>query len=494
MKRILLCFVFLYAVNNLYAQWVHTSYLINSVDTYVSNVVFTSPNGGYYSDYFIPEESEHYCEYDIYRTDDGWQTFTWVNGGGGNYEAAANIGDLIFLNDSVGYKLVFGIFPYIKKTVDKGHTWSDVPHNVSLYDIYHISYPAEDVGYYLSSPAQIIASYEGDCHLLDFPGEYYGFANISFINDSTGFVFCRDTLNNYVCIRTSDSARTWTGVLNQPNGQFRGIHFPSNNVGYMIAPGGLMYKTTNTGKNWQILPTGVTRNLNSVYFINDSIGYIAGDSGLIMSTNNGGSSWSSEAAGTTFNIKKIYLSDTSNGFFYAGASIFRKSSTGILDTVTGLYAVVTGNYVHLEWTAPSSGGVLGYNVYRNDTLLTTTPVIIPIYDDSLVPNGLQTYCVSAVYGTGESDTVCTDAMITYSIPEEEASVRIYPNPADEVIKIVSPVNFSHIRILNLLGQEVYQYSAPCNNLRILTTGIQAGLYVLQFTLENSTIVRRISIK
>ncbi|MBK7214208.1 MAG: C10 family peptidase [Bacteroidales bacterium] len=168
----------------------------------------------------------------------------------------------------------------------------------------------------------------------------------------------------------------------------------------------------------------------------------------------------------------------------------------VLNTVTGLAAQVSDNSVHLSWNTPAPGGTLvGFNVYRNDTLLLTSPIAELFYHDYPVANGKQTYCVTAVYDNGESAQVCVDAWVTVGVPNTDpAAFKVYPNPTTDVINIITPVQFTQVRMTTLLGQEVYNYSTPGNNLRILTDGFEPGIYVLQIYADNKLITRKISIK
>lgn len=186
------------------------------------------------------------------------------------------------------------------------------------------------------------------------------------------------------------------------------------------------------------------------------------------------------------------VSETEGGMFkYVG--VLEQGSS--LSTVTGLAAQVSDNSVHLSWSAPIGKALVGYNVYRNDTLMTSSPIAELFYHDYPVANGKQTYCVTAVYDNGESTAVCVDAWITVGVPNTDPSAfRVYPNPANEVINIISPVQFTQVRMVTLLGQEVYNYSNPGNNLRILTEGFEPGMYVLHIVADNKLITKKITIK
>jgi len=255
-------------------------------------------------------------------------------------------------------------------------------------------------------------------------------------------------------------------------------------------------------------------------------------------------------------------------------------SKKFFNPATELIAKVTGKNINLEWKAPASDTFLGYNVYRNDTLLTEIPVNIRNFTDIEVACGKQTYCLVAVYPDGESDVicaeafimspiknllatvtdgmcvvklkwdappigvgefdvdyyiyrndvllsfcsttysgdcpfiplsgkqtycvvakyksieseaVCTDVWITTGISENEQAVKVFPNPANEMITIETSVNFNEVSITNISGQEVYCYSSSGNILKIPIVGFQPGAYLLHINFGNKTEMHKISI-
>lgn len=112
-------------------------------------------------------------------------------------------------------------------------------------------------------------------------------------------------------------------------------------------------------------------------------------------------------------------SATAGGMF---RFVGKMQSKKFLNPVTGLIAKVTGKKVSLEWNAPATDTFSGYNVYRNDTLLTEIPVKIKNYNEIEVAYGTQSYCVAAVYPTGESEPQCADAFIMSPIKNLLATV------------------------------------------------------------------------
>jgi hypothetical protein len=217
----------------------------------------------------------------------------------------------------------------------------------------------------------------------------------------------------------------------------------------------------------------------------------------------GGHSWARFAGTEAFQFLAVDFISKSNG--WAGG--FNESSTrgGVfkflgefprkspLSPVSNLFATVTGRQISLSWTAPVNNDGKGYNVFRNDTLLNLVPLVNSTYTDNPVATGKQTYCVKVVYPAGESDAVCTDALVMLGIPENRILVNVYPNPATELINIETAIEFSQVNIFNILGQEVYSCRTQGKNLKILTEGFKHGVYVLQIIFENSRISRKITV-
>ena len=62
---------------------------------------------------------------------------------------------------------------------------------------------------------------------------------------------------------------------------------------------------------------------------------------------------------------------------------------------------------------------------------------------------------------------------------DDAGYHVYPNPANEIINILTPVKFSQVRLINSQGKVVYNYNTQGTNLHILTQGFEPGMYILQ---------------
>ncbi|HQO18283.1 MAG TPA: choice-of-anchor J domain-containing protein [Candidatus Cloacimonas sp.] len=129
---------------------------------------------------------------------------------------------------------------------------------------------------------------------------------------------------------------------------------------------------------------------------------------------------------TTFTPAEVIVTPSSSGVYYFGFKGYSQPDMFFLylDTVSisvwveilnppnNLTASVNGFDVHLAWNAPvESRALLGYKVYRNSALISTTSPDSLFYDDLGLSSGFYSYYVTALYTSGESlptNTVMAD--------------------------------------------------------------------------------------
>ena len=79
--------------------------------------------------------------------------------------------------------------------------------------------------------------------------------------------------------------------------------------------------------------------------------------------------------------------------------------------------------------------------------------------------------------------------------EKEANeVYIYPNPATDVLNIVSESAIKSIKILNFTGQTMLESEVNDNNLRINTSAYQPGIYIIRVEISKDIISKKVTIK
>ncbi|MDY0014727.1 MAG: T9SS type A sorting domain-containing protein [Bacteroidales bacterium] len=74
------------------------------------------------------------------------------------------------------------------------------------------------------------------------------------------------------------------------------------------------------------------------------------------------------------------------------------------------------------------------------------------------------------------------------------NVKVYPNPSDGKINIYSENMFTRVKLVNMLGQVVYNVPVTANEFTFEMSDLHPGIYVLQLQTEKGLISRKISIK
>lgn len=157
-------------------------------------------------------------------------------------------------------------------------------------------------------------------------------------------------------------------------------------------------------------------------------------------------------------------------------------------------AHVPTNYNHQD--NGGSRALLGFNVYRDGTMINDALVTGTTYMDEGLAAGTYVYNVTAVYDEGESG-YSNDAEINVpvgigEIPAEAFSV--YPNPANNQVNISSDLELKSVKIMNYTGQVVYSNFTAGNEFQINTSEFAAGVYVIQFETSEGTATSKLVIE
>ena len=104
---------------------------------------------------------------------------------------------------------------------------------------------------------------------------------------------------------------------------------------------------------------------------------------------------------------------------------------------------------------------------------------------------IQDYDTKEVLQSGKVDKAVVGIE---DLQDNKGNVKIYPNPAEGMINIQSETLFSNIKVLNLLGQVVYNIAVNTNEYILQTSDLAPGLYILQLQTENGLITKKISVK
>jgi len=147
-------------------------------------------------------------------------------------------------------------------------------------------------------------------------------------------------------------------------------------------------------------------------------------------------------------------------------------------------ATVVGSTVNLEWETPADDiAVMWYNIKQDGVV-----IIDSIYSQEKVnkfslknfADGTYKFTVVSVDNSGNSSTsanVSVDVK-TVSVNDIAANFKVYPNPSNGIINIVSGSNdMSVVEVFNVLGEKVIKKSFV-NNCFIDLSNQQKGVYIL----------------
>ena len=161
----------------------------------------------------------------------------------------------------------------------------------------------------------------------------------------------------------------------------------------------------------------------------------------------------------------------------------------VLNPVTNLEAVADGHNAVVTWDAPENA--VSYIIKRNGVVVADAFEETTFVDEELV-EGSYTYMVIAVYAEGEALPAAVQIDMDYTgVGENEASFGIYPNPAENVLNIVSDSQFEY-QVINSIGQVVMSGNAN-GDVQLNVNGLN-GVYFVKVVADGNTTVRKVVVK
>lgn len=164
----------------------------------------------------------------------------------------------------------------------------------------------------------------------------------------------------------------WIEQKTLTNKFFSSIHFPSNNIGYVVGGvtrnpfnsnlgGNIIFKTMDNGDNWIKIAENINPAfLTKTFFINDTVGFAVGENGTVLKTKNGGTNWE---------IKNLNSGDLYSLFFVnpnigyvvgAEGAIFKTIDSGENWQSLNCKCNMAGRFFYdLHFVTPSIGYIAG---------------------------------------------------------------------------------------------------------------------------------------
>lgn len=164
------------------------------------------------------------------------------------------------------------------------------------------------------------------------------FYSVFFLNDNEGWAAGQsgsDVLAplDYI-YKTNNSGNNWQLILNDTAfnaNPFRNVFFVNAMTGYSIK--GKLLKTTDGGFNWINADSISTQSVTDNCFINSDTGWCTGWNGKIIRTDNGGINWSIQSSNTTEKLNSIHFTDELYGWAVGSGGTIVKTSSGGLTSI-----------------------------------------------------------------------------------------------------------------------------------------------------------------
>jgi photosystem II stability/assembly factor-like uncharacterized protein len=239
----------------------------------INSLYFTSMTAGFAVD----------SDGNILRTMDAGATWTTVSFGSGT----GGLRSVFFTDELNGYAV--GSFGTILKTTDGGNIWNKISSHVSTFAINSIYFPGQNIGYAAGYFGIVLKTLNGGktwSKTLTWSSE--DLKEVFFTNKDTGYA-----VGGGIILKTTNGGATWTKTETPVS--LLSISFPTPDTGY--ASGVSVYKTTDAGITWALMPAPGSDLMKSLCFTSGETGYgIMG--GHIWKTTDGALTWNKVYSGT----------------------------------------------------------------------------------------------------------------------------------------------------------------------------------------------------
>jgi hypothetical protein len=118
------------------------------------------------------------------------------------------------------------------------------------------------------------------------------------------------------------------------------------------------------------------------------------------------------------------------------------------------------------------------------------------YTNSESESGTYKYYVTAVYDEGESNASNTVTVDILTDINESISNKtdLYPNPASQIVNIVSEYFIESVVVYNYIGREVFVELINNTTYSIKTSEFESGIYLFQIQTDKGRITKKLIIK
>ncbi len=316
-----------------------------------------------------------------------------------------------------------------------------------------VDFPSLNVGYVLPFMGPLLRTIDGgntwdSLTTIWLAGSGLFDNDVSFVNDSVGFISTHDTSTGYLKIfKTTDSGNVWTDItpFNVLYGRLQ-VQFLNDQVGYMYSNSAFddsLWITTNGGTSWikRILGFSLgsgTSSMPAMSFVNDTTGYLAGGDGsfaymgVIQRTSDAGQSWTTTILPSSYTlITAIHFPNKDTGYVATRyGDIYRTINEG--STWDSIATLNLGTYTQVFFLDGATGFVIsGMDIYKTTDAGISWTIN---YTGSAYLSSIDFADDSTGYVVGDNGTILKTINIgTVGIAEAlyTEAIDVYPCPAHD---------------------------------------------------------------
>jgi photosystem II stability/assembly factor-like uncharacterized protein len=310
-------------------------------------------------------------------------------------------------------------------------------------------------------------------------------------------------------IKSTDRGKTWFDLKTGLIQYYTSMSFPSAQVGYVMSSSSdTLIKTSDGGTSWEILENPLVAS-SGIHFFDNQNGVICGNNaegkGEVFTTTDGGVTWT-----PVFNddTQGFAMLSASNGVTYIGTvdgDIYSSKDNGanwvkltspspdnyILDIhffndQLGWVAVWTGGGIY----ATTDGGKTWRLQYENNK---KNRLILDIYFLD-AKHGFacgSNYVFLETFTGGWNPTGVED---DYEYETKNSIlVQLYPNPSSGQIRIETPLSDGQLKVFDISGSLVFSKHLAQGKSNV-GLNLPAGTYIVEFRTEKSYKVEKIIIQ
>lgn len=304
LNRAAIIFIFIFATNTVFSQWV----MQNAGTNYaLKSVYFTGSNTGYICGYNLVlkttnsgvnwintivqgnHQSLTFTDNNTgYMCSDSGKIFKTTNAGmnwiSQNSNSINNLTSINFLNSQTG--IITGYGKTLLKTTNGGNNWFNIANIIWEVDFLSSKIINAENYYVTGTESFIIRTTNGGANWIIYThGEPNPIFTVDFLDENTGFA----TGCCGMFMATTNAGANWAENFYLSLGfTFRSLKFADANTGFCAGDNGMIYRSTNRGVNWDSTVTGTNEILYSLFMLNNDTGWAVGGYGTILKTTNGG--------------------------------------------------------------------------------------------------------------------------------------------------------------------------------------------------------------